>query len=71
MCFVLTCSFDESGVGVIREDRNGQIPEVEFQSTRDNVDIFISVHRDVGLLTLWERKYQRHFVREREERRDG
>lgn len=50
----LTCGLDEPGVGVVRDDGDGQIPQVEFQSARDDVDVLVRFHRDVRLLASCE-----------------
>lgn len=50
----LTRGLDEPGVGGVRDDGDGQIPQVEFQSARDDVDVFVRFHRDVRLLASCE-----------------
>lgn len=41
-------------VGVVRDEWDGQVPEVEFQRTSDDVDVFIHVHRNICFLTIFE-----------------
>lgn len=55
----LTCGLDELGVGVVRDDGDGQVPEVQLKRTGDDVDVFIRVHRDVRLLAVWVEKTNR------------
>lgn len=50
----LTCSLDEPRVSVVWDDGNGQIPQVEFERARNDVDVFIGLPRDVCLLTVCE-----------------
>lgn len=47
-----TCSFDELGICFEWDDGNWQIPEVQFQSTRDDIDVFIGARWDVCLLAI-------------------
>lgn len=49
----LTGSLDEAWIRVVSDNRNGQFPEVELESTRDDVNIFICVHWDVCFLPIY------------------
>lgn len=51
--FILTGRFYKLRVGIICNEWNWQIPEVQFKCTSDNVDIFIHVHRNICLLTIF------------------
>lgn len=37
-----TGSLDESWVGIVRDEGDGQLSEVELQCSRDNVDVLVS-----------------------------
>lgn len=49
----LTGSLDEPWICVVSDNRNGQFPEVELKSTSDDVNIFIRVHWDVSLFSVY------------------
>lgn len=51
---LLTRSLDEPRVGVVRNDGNGQIPQVEFERPRNDVDVLIGRPWDVCLLAICE-----------------
>ena len=65
-CVLLTCRLYKLWVGIICDEWNWQIPEVQFKCTSDNIDIFIHIHRNISFfpicvekaLTLkaWKRK---------------
>lgn len=47
-----TCSLDEARVGVVRDEGDGQLSEIELQGSRDDVDVLVGACGDVGLLTI-------------------
>ncbi len=57
----LTGSLDEAWICVIRDDGDRQVPEVEFKSTCDDVDVFIDVHGDVCFLSIWTHSHTNTF----------
>lgn len=48
----LTRSLDEFRVQFERNDGNGEVPQVQFQSTSDDVDVRIGTGTDVGLVAI-------------------
>jgi len=52
--FILTGRLDELRVGVVCDERDREIPEVQLQRARDDVDVFVHVHRNICLLTILE-----------------
>lgn len=50
----LTCSLDKPGVSIVWDDGNRQIPEVQFQCTCDDIDVFIGADWDICLLAICE-----------------
>jgi len=50
--FILTGRLDELRVGVVCDERDREIPEVQLQRARDDVDVFVHVHRNICLLTI-------------------
>lgn len=53
-----TCGLDEPGVRIVGDYRNWQIPEVQLQCARDDIDVFIGVHWDVCLLAICRDMWQ-------------
>lgn len=51
-CITHTCGLYKLWVGIIRDEWNWQIPEVQFKCTSDNIDIFIHIHRNISLLPI-------------------
>lgn len=51
-CIIRTCGLYKLWVGIIRDEWNWQIPEVQFKCTSDNIDIFIHIHRNISLLPI-------------------
>lgn len=49
----LTRSLDEFRVQFERNDGNGEVSQVQFQSTGDDVDVRIGTGTDVGLVAIW------------------
>lgn len=49
----LTRSLDEFRVQFERNHRNGEVSQVQFQSTGNDVDVSIGTGADVGLLPVW------------------
>lgn len=47
-----TCSFYEAWVGVIRDEGNRQLSEVQLEGPGDDVDVLVSLRRNVGLLSI-------------------
>lgn len=47
-----TRSLDESRVGVVSDEGDGQLSEVELEGSRDDVDVLVGAGGDVGLLTV-------------------
>lgn len=47
-----TCSFDEAWVGIIRDEGNRQLSEVEFEGSGDDVDVLVSVWGNISLLSI-------------------
>lgn len=71
-CIRLTCGLDELGVGVVRDDGDGQVPEVQLKCTGDDVDVFIGIHRDVRLLAIWvEKRIEMSGYRQAEQKMKG
>lgn len=50
----LTCSLNEPWVRVVWDDGNRQIPQVQFECARNDVDVFIGLPWDVCLLAICE-----------------
>lgn len=50
----LTGGLDKLRVGVVRDQGDREIPEVELQRAGDDVDVFVHVHRNICFLTIWE-----------------
>ena len=48
----LTCGFYEFGIGVVGDDGNGQVSEVQFEGSGDDVDVWVGAGRYVCLLTI-------------------
>lgn len=48
----LTRSLDEFRVHFERNDGNGKVSQVQFQSTGDDVDVRIDTGTDVGLVAI-------------------
>lgn len=38
-----TCSFYEAWVGIIRDEGYGQLSEVQFEGSGDDVDVLVSI----------------------------
>lgn len=54
---LLTCSLNELGVQVERDDGDGEISQVELQGTGDDVDISEGTGTDVSLIAIcWPNK---------------
>lgn len=51
-CVIRTCRLYKLWVGIIRDEWNWQIPEVQFKCTSDNIDIFIHIHRNISFLPI-------------------
>lgn len=49
---ILTCRLYKLWVGIIRDEWNWQIPEVQFKCTSDNIDIFIHIHRNISFFPI-------------------
>lgn len=49
---VHTCSLYESGVHVECDDWNGQVSQIELQSSSDDVDVVVHIGTDVCLLAI-------------------
>lgn len=50
----LTGGLDKLRVGVVGDQWDREIPEVELQRAGDDVDVFVHVHRNICFLTIWE-----------------
>lgn len=48
----LTCSLNKLGVQVKRDDGDGEVSQVELQSTGDDVDVGEGTGTDVGLVAI-------------------
>lgn len=51
-----TCSFYEVWVGIICDERNRQLSEVQFEGAGDDVDVLVSAGRNICLFSIWSRK---------------
>lgn len=49
---VLTCSLNKLGVQVERDDGDGEVAQVELQSTGDDVDVGEGAGADVSLIAI-------------------
>ena len=47
-----TCGLHEVWVGVVGDEGDGQLSEVQLQCPRDDVDVLIHVGGDVRLITV-------------------
>lgn len=53
---MLTCSLDKFSVQFKCNDGNGEVSQVQFQSTGNDVDVSIGTGTDVGLVPICGRE---------------
>lgn len=51
---ILTCCFYKFGIGIVGDDGNGQVSEIQFKGSSDDVYVWIDVGRYICLFTIWK-----------------
>lgn len=49
---ILTCCFYEFGIGIVGDDGDGQVSEIQLQGSSDDVYVWIDVGGYICLLTI-------------------